>query len=157
EVWPPAGSQPVNIEGGYDRLAAHGHWYGPAFQAVTAAWRLGRDPFAEVRLPGGAVGGAVRFGVHPALLGAALHVGLLAGPAGAGEGADAGEEPRATRVPFAFTGVESYAEGTDAVRVRVTPTGSTAVAVTITDLAGRPVAAIESLVTRPLNVETPAE
>ena len=156
QVWPPVGSRPVDIGGGYDRLAAHGQRYGPALRGVTAAWRLGRVVFAEVRLPGGGSGDARRFGIHPALLDAALHASALAGPADAG-GGPAGADPEAPRVPFAFTGVELYAVGADAVRVEVTPTGPDGVAVTIVDLAGRPVAAIESLVTRPLTVEAQAQ
>ncbi|HEY0935260.1 MAG TPA: beta-ketoacyl synthase N-terminal-like domain-containing protein, partial [Trebonia sp.] len=74
-AWPPPGAVPVDLDGFYDLLAAAGLAYGPAFAGLRAAWRReapdGPEVFAEVALAEGtAVGG---FGVHPALLDAALH------------------------------------------------------------------------------------
>ena len=69
----------VALEGFYERLAAAGLGYGPAFQGLRAVWRRGEEVFAEVALPEGAA--AVEgLGLHPALLDAALHA-AAAGPA----------------------------------------------------------------------------
>ncbi|HWM12055.1 MAG TPA: type I polyketide synthase, partial [Solirubrobacteraceae bacterium] len=72
-AWPPVGAEPVAVEGLYDRLAAVGFGYGPAFQGLRAAWLRGGEVFAEVELDEVQVREAGRFGVHPALLDAALH------------------------------------------------------------------------------------
>ncbi|WP_219067777.1 type I polyketide synthase, partial [Candidatus Mycobacterium methanotrophicum] len=45
-TWPPVGAKPVDIDGLYDRLAARGYGYGPAFQGLTAMWRRGDELFA---------------------------------------------------------------------------------------------------------------
>ncbi|GAA2934118.1 hypothetical protein GCM10020221_32300 [Streptomyces thioluteus] len=67
--WPPAGAQPVEITDAYEQLAAVGYGYGPVFQGLHTVWRAGEELFAEVRV----AGEADAFGVHPALLDAALH------------------------------------------------------------------------------------
>ncbi len=48
--WPPEGAEPVDLEATYDRFAAAGIDHGPAFQGLTAAWRLDGEVFAEVAL-----------------------------------------------------------------------------------------------------------
>jgi polyketide synthase 12 len=53
ESWPPAGVEPVDVDGLYDGLAERGLEYGPAFQGLRAAWRRGREVFAEVALSEG--------------------------------------------------------------------------------------------------------
>ena len=73
------GAVPVDIGGLYEALAAGGYGYGPAFRGLRAAWRRGEDVFAEVALPEDAAAEAGSFGVHPALLDAALHAAGLAG------------------------------------------------------------------------------
>jgi acyl transferase domain-containing protein/thioesterase domain-containing protein len=140
-VWPPPGAKPVALDGAYERLAAQHYRYDGMFRAVTAAWRHGGDLYAEVSLPDGAAG---HFALHPVLLDAALHVGLLAAAVQDGGSAE-------VRAPFAFEDVELYATGTDAVRVHLSPT-DTGTAVTLTDRSGRPVASIGSLTTRPLDL-----
>ncbi|MCA6091440.1 type I polyketide synthase [Streptomyces sp. SCA3-4] len=139
-AWPPPGAQPVDLAGAYERLADAGHAYGPAFRGVTAAWR-GRDEevFAEVRLPGATSADAGRYGLHPALLDAALHASLLAAPTAG-----------CVRMPFAWRGMRLYAAGATALRVRIRTTGPDTVAVDLTDPAGRPVARVDSLTTRPV-------
>src|SRR5262249_50736251 len=75
--WPPAGATAVDVSALYDEMAAAGVRYGPAFQGLRAAWRLGDEILAEVALPEpagpGRPAGTPRFGLHPALLDAALH------------------------------------------------------------------------------------
>src|SRR5262249_22698308 len=62
--WPPSGAEPVSSGRLYERAAAAGYEYGPAFQGIRALWRRGHDLFAEVRLPE-AAGATDGFGIHP--------------------------------------------------------------------------------------------
>src|ERR1700728_138309 len=73
QEWPPTGSETVDIEGFYDRLADIGLEYGPAFQALRAVWRDDSDLYAEVALPAGLEGQAESVWGHPVLLESALH------------------------------------------------------------------------------------
>ncbi|AXX31983.1 Malonyl CoA-acyl carrier protein transacylase [Actinosynnema pretiosum subsp. pretiosum] len=52
-AWPPEGAEPVDVSDAYDRLAARGYHYGPAFRGLRALWRRGAEIHAEVALPGG--------------------------------------------------------------------------------------------------------
>ncbi|WP_455681077.1 type I polyketide synthase [Streptomyces lydicus] len=145
-VWPPVGAEPIAIEGYYDRLAAQGYGYGPAFHGLRAAWRRGDELFAEVQLPEAVAADAAAFGLHPALLDAALHtLGLGAVP-------DVGEGR--ARLPFSWSGVSLHRTGAAGLRVQVTPLDQDTVAVTVADPTGAPVASIESLVTRPVSTES---
>ena len=75
EAWPPAGASALDVEDLYSRLRARGLDYGPAFQGLKAAWRLGDVVYGDVQLPAGqALDGAGEYGLHPALFDAALHV-----------------------------------------------------------------------------------
>ena len=56
----------------YELLAERGLEYGPVFQGLHAAWVLGDEVLAEVSLPEDQRDQAQLFGVHPALLDAAL-------------------------------------------------------------------------------------
>ncbi|MFD8856152.1 type I polyketide synthase [Streptomyces vinaceus] len=136
-VWPPAGAEPVDLDGFYENVAAEGLNYGPVFRGLAAAWRLGEDVYAEAALPDSADGSA--YGLHPALLDAALHTVALTGVTG-----------DAAALPFAWSGVTLAAEGAAAVRVRVSALGDGEVAVDLADSAGQPVASVDSLVLRPL-------
>ncbi|MFY1684169.1 SDR family NAD(P)-dependent oxidoreductase [Micromonospora sp. WMMD730] len=144
-AWPPSGAVPVATAGLYDELVVQGYEYGPVFQGVQAAWRVGEVVFAEVALPEEAHGEASRFGVHPALLDAALQV------VGIGEPVPVGRPPY---LPFAWTDVTLHATGATALRVRVTPTGPEAVTLHLADPTGAPVAEIGSLVSRPVQLAT---
>ena len=57
----------------YERFAENGFGYGPAFQGIRTAWLLGDEVYAEVRLPEDQQSAAGDYGLHPALLDAALH------------------------------------------------------------------------------------
>ncbi len=73
EVWPPADAVPLDVEELYDRLAAAGLEYGPAFQGMQGVWRRGEELFVELeRSAAESELGAGAFGLHPALLEAAL-------------------------------------------------------------------------------------
>ena len=131
--WPPPGAEPVDIDGCYDTGAEFR--YGPAFQGLRALWRDGAELYAEVALPDHVQRDAGRFGVHPALLDAALH--------------PTGLEPGTAGLPFAWTGVSLYAAGASALRVRLTPTAS-GHSLQLADATGAPVGSIDSLVLRPV-------
>ncbi|MED7948533.1 SDR family NAD(P)-dependent oxidoreductase, partial [Streptomyces sp. BE303] len=140
DVWPPAGATRLPVDGFYERLSGAGFGYGPAFQGLTAAWRLGDDVYAEVTLPESETGQAARFQLHPALLDAAMH-----GAALAGAGADG-----SARMAFAFTDLAVHAVGATALRVRLTPSGTDRVALLAADGTGAPVVTIGSMVMRPV-------
>ncbi|WP_442814757.1 SDR family NAD(P)-dependent oxidoreductase [Streptomyces sp. NBC_01198] len=139
-VWPPAGATPIDLADAYGILADHGYLYGPAFQNLTAAWQDGDELYAEVGLAPDQQAQSARFGVHPALLDAALHPLALA--------AD-GE----TRLPFAWSGVQLHATGATTARVHLTRTGEDSLAIELTDPAGHLVAGVERLTTRVLDAE----
>ncbi|MFI9276264.1 SDR family NAD(P)-dependent oxidoreductase, partial [Kitasatospora sp. NPDC052896] len=142
--WPPAGAVEVDVTDLYERLAAAGFGYGPVFQGLRAAWRLGEDVCAEVRLPEAAHGDAALFGLHPALLDAALHaVGI----------GDMLDENGGGRLPFAWNGVTLHAAGAAAVRVRMSPAGRDTVSLVLADESGRPVASVDSLAMREVSEE----
>ncbi|WUQ23230.1 type I polyketide synthase [Streptomyces sp. NBC_00236] len=142
--WPPAGATPVDVDSAYERLRERGYDYGPAFQGLRAAWRRGDDVFAEVALDGPARSEAAVFGLHPALLDAAMHADLLTDPA-----ADA-----ATLLPFSWNGVTLHAAGTPSLRVHIQRIrGDEVSAILVADESGAPVATVESLVSRPVSPE----
>ncbi|MFC9247837.1 SDR family NAD(P)-dependent oxidoreductase, partial [Streptomyces sp. NPDC057136] len=138
--WPPAGAQPVPVDGLYEGFAAVGLAYGPVFQGLTAAWRRGDEVFAEVALPEDADSEA--FGLHPALLDSALHAIGLAG----------GADTEQAELPFAWSGVSLHATGAAALRVTVSPTDNGA-SLSLADATGAPVASVASLVLRPVDGE----
>ncbi|MEV6584097.1 SDR family NAD(P)-dependent oxidoreductase, partial [Streptomyces sp. NPDC051582] len=141
--WPPAGATSLDVSGAYDRLLERGYAYGPVFQGLKAAWVQGDDVFAEVALPETAHGDAALFGLHPALLDAAMHADLLGGD-GAAEGA--------TLLPFSWNGVTLHAAGTSVLRVHIRRVrGDEVSAIMVADETGAPVATVESLVSRPVS------
>ncbi|MFI6345285.1 SDR family NAD(P)-dependent oxidoreductase [Streptomyces sp. NPDC050560] len=131
-VWPPEGAEPVELDDFYVRLAKSGLVYGPTFRGVRAAWRHGGDVFAEIALPDG-VEDAGRYGVHPALLDAALHTTVFVERMGRGV------------LPFEWSGVSLHATGARMLRVRLAGVGSEAVSVTAADAAGNPVVTVSEL------------
>ncbi|EFL26037.1 putative Type I modular polyketide synthase [Streptomyces himastatinicus ATCC 53653] len=143
-VWPPQGATPVAVEGLYEGLADAGLAYGPVFQGLKSAWRLGDEVFAELELAEGARSEAGAFGLHPALLDSALHAvglgGLIEGEDGA-------------RLPFSWSGVSLHAVGASVLRVRLSAAGTDAVSLAVADGAGRAVLSVDSLVLRPVAVE----
>ncbi len=133
--WPPDGAVPIDLVAGYERLAGLGYGYGPAFRGLTAAWRSGDDVLAEVDLPAGT--GTGGFGVHPALLDAALHPALLVG------------EDTALLLPFEWTAVSLSATGATSARVRIRPLAPGRVSVAVDDTSGTPLLRAASLALRP--------
>ncbi|MFD9127313.1 type I polyketide synthase, partial [Kitasatospora sp. NPDC059571] len=141
--WPPNGAVPVPVDDLYERLAAAGFGYGPVFQGLRAAWRHDGETYAEIRLPESAHEDAEQYGLHPALLDAALHaLGLDIAEGGAADG------PRRARIPFSWNGVTLYAAGATALRLRLSEAGQDTASLLLADETGRPVAAVETLVSR---------
>ncbi|MFI7661810.1 SDR family NAD(P)-dependent oxidoreductase [Micromonospora parva] len=137
--WPPAGAVPLDVAGFYGAAAAAGYEYGPAFQGLTSAWRRDDEIFAEVALDEEEEKAAGRFGLHPALLDAALHaVGL---------GGSATDE---LRLPFSWRGVVLHRTGASRLRVALRSGGPDELALTVADDTGAQVLSAVSLVTRPV-------
>jgi NADPH:quinone reductase-like Zn-dependent oxidoreductase len=97
--------------------------------------------FAEVSLPLEHQVQAAGYGVHPALLDACLHGALL-------DRVD--QDADRPALPFAWSGVELFATGAFAARVRIAPDGDGGVTVRVADAAGRPLAAVDTLEMRDL-------
>ena len=145
--WPPAQAEPVKLEGLYDELAGRGLAYGPVFRGLRSAWRVGDEIFAEVSLPEDKRAGAGGFGLHPAVLDAAVHA--FAHIVGA-------EAAETLVLPHSWSEVELFATGATAVRVRLRPLNGTAepaVSVEIADVTGEPVASIRSLELRQVSAD----
>ncbi|GAA1390451.1 hypothetical protein GCM10009639_19290 [Kitasatospora putterlickiae] len=148
--WPPPGAVPIPVDDLYERFHASGYGYGPAFRGLTAAWRRGDEIFTEVRLPEDQHRSASAFGVHPALLDAALQGLFLRARPDTEPGAD---RPSAG-LPFSWSGVRLHASGATALRVRLgfRPDGS--VSIDATDPNGLPVASVEALAVRLIDLDT---
>ncbi|MCE6999010.1 thioester reductase domain-containing protein [Saccharothrix sp. S26] len=131
--WPPSGAEPLDVDLLLRHRADAGFALGPTFSGLVAAWRRDGELFAEVRLPVDAK--ADGFGVHPALLDAALHpAALLTGHPG---------------LVVEWRGVTVHAVGATAARVRITPAEDGAVSVLLADASGAPLAHAAGVVTRP--------
>ncbi|MGP3939632.1 type I polyketide synthase [Streptomyces sp. 6N106] len=146
-VWPPAGAaavDPAEVEGLYDGLERVGYRYGPVFQGVRAAWRSDGVVYAEVALPEEHRVQAAGFGLHPALLDAAMHTIAFH---------DRDEADAALVLPFAYREVALHASGASALRVRVTPSGPNTMTLDLADESGAQVASVGSVVSRPVSPE----
>ncbi|MEV0281373.1 type I polyketide synthase, partial [Streptomyces sp. NPDC050610] len=164
-AWPPPGAEPILVDDLYTRFGASGYGYGPAFQGLRAAWRRGREVFTEVRLPEDQQPHASSYGLHPALLDAALQ-GLWLGSRdgsgdgsrdgsrdGSGDGSGAQAEAGAAGLPFSWGGVRLHAAGATTLRVRLGYGADGTVSIHAADPDGRPVATVEALAVRPVDLD----
>ncbi|WP_433454005.1 SDR family NAD(P)-dependent oxidoreductase [Streptomyces sp. CA-142005] len=135
--WPPTGAHPIEIDALYTDLAESGLRYGPVFQGLRRAWRYDDEVLAEVALTD--VQDGAGFGLHPAVLDAALHAVALSSANGG-----------TAALPFSWSGFELHSSGAGALRVRITPLAANEVALHIADQSGHPVAVADSLCLRPL-------
>ncbi|MER7105548.1 type I polyketide synthase [Streptomyces humidus] len=147
-TWPPPDAVPVVPEtpgegDWYELFAAGGFDYGPAFQGLGRVWRRDRDLFAEVALPESHRAEAARYGLHPALLDAAVQTLLV-------RALDAsGDRDAAATLPFAWSGFSLHATGASTLRVHLAPTDRPdEYTVTVADPDGRPVATAQGLLLR---------
>ena len=137
--WPPAGAVAVELDGLYEGVAEAGLLYGDAFRGLRAVYRRGEELFAQVELPEAVSQEASRFGLHPALLDAALHALFVMQAPGSG-----------VALPFAWSGVQLQARGACALRVRLSGGAAQgSVSVLLADSAGAPVGAVQALHSRP--------
>ncbi len=139
--WPPAGAELLGIDELYERGADLGLDYGPAFQGVKAAWRRGEEIFAEVELDEEQASQAESFGIHPALLDAALHPTLMVADEVAAEG---------PRVPFAWNGVRLRRGGASKLRIALAPAADETLGLRLADSAGEPLASVAAIAVRSL-------
>ncbi|MFJ9966508.1 SDR family NAD(P)-dependent oxidoreductase [Streptomyces avermitilis] len=136
-VWPPDGAEPVRLQDFYADLTTTGTAYGPVFQGLTAAWRHSDGIYAEVALPPQATDDAKAFGVHPALLDAALHT-LAFLPSAA---RDSGPF-----LPFSWRNVSAPAPGATACRIHLAAgPGTDEVVATLWDGNGQPLVSVGGL------------
>ena len=113
------GSRIRDIASLYDELGSADVHYGPAFRGLRSAWRSGDDVCAEVTLPDVEPGA---WGMHPALLDAALHAVVLG---------DFLAAPGRPHLPFALRGVRVHARGATALRVRMARAGRDSVSLAL--------------------------
>ncbi|MFF9062379.1 type I polyketide synthase [Streptomyces sp. NPDC014882] len=137
-AWPPAGAAPLALT---DTDTDRG---------VTAGWRLGDEVFADLVLDEALHGETADFGLHPALLRAALHA---AAPTGshAEHAGDAGRD--AGTLAVEWSGFQLYATGATALRAHLVPVGADAVALRLADRSGRPVAFARAVTSRPVDAD----
>ena len=134
-AWPPAGTESVPVDDLYAELTGRGYGYGPVFQGLKAVWRTDDTLYAEVALPESAHKDAARFGLHPALLDAALHAQRFR----------EGFAENGVWLPFSWSGVTLLATGATTIRVALRSTGEDTVRITATDPAGQPVAHVDAM------------
>ena len=150
--WPPAGAVAIDVDTFYEELAAQGYDYGPTFQGVRRLWRdhsASEVVYAEVELPDDTdIDG---YGIHPALLDAALHPMFSLSDSGT-DSTD--ETDGQVRLPFAFTGITLHATHATRLRVQLTRTGVDTLTVHTSDTSGVPVAVIDTLITRAVTPHT---
>jgi polyketide synthase 12 len=135
----PAGTA-VDVGDLYQALADAGLDYGPAFRGLRTVLRADDSLFAEVALPAGVR--ADGFGLHPALLDAALHAiagGSLIDSAGQ------------ALVPFSWRGVTASAARASSLRVRLAAAAGGGVSLQAADQSGRLVLSVDSLALRPVS------
>ena len=129
--WPPKDGVREDLADFYSTME-----YGPAFRGLRAVWRRGDEAFLDVALPSG-VDDAETFGLHPALLDAALQaVGFCL------------LDSSQLLMPFSWSGVSLHAGGASVLRVRVARTGDDSVSIVAVDAQGLPVLSVESLALR---------
>ncbi|MDJ0346862.1 SDR family NAD(P)-dependent oxidoreductase, partial [Streptomyces sp. PH10-H1] len=154
-VWPPKDAEAVALNDFYDRRFAAGYGYGPVFQGLRKVWRRGDEIFAEVALPDEGVKDAAAFGLHPALLDAALHASAFSGgdQETRKDQETAKETAGQTVLPFAWDGVALHARAASALRVRIAPNRADGISLEAVDPNGAPVISVASLVFRPVSVD----
>ncbi|HXP99683.1 MAG TPA: type I polyketide synthase, partial [Solirubrobacteraceae bacterium] len=152
QMWPPKDAVALDIEDLYAHLSEHGLDYGPAFQGLQAVWRRGDELFAEVALPEVQREQASRFGLHPALLDAALHA---AGVTELGEelGAPEAQVHGHMVLPFSWSGVRVSRAGAVSLRAQLVPIGPNAMSLAFFDEYGEKVASVRSLTLRPVSAQ----
>ena len=141
-VWPPVGAVAV------DMVMLTRGWPSVGMTSVRVSRvagvvAAGSELFAEVALEDDGAGEVSGMGIHPALLDAALHAGLI-GAAGGGE--DSG-----VVLPFCWQQVSLHAAGAECGAGGGYPRGGVGGRWSLADGSGRPVLSVGSLLTRPVS------
>ncbi|TDC72379.1 SDR family NAD(P)-dependent oxidoreductase, partial [Micromonospora sp. KC606] len=144
-AWPPEGATELAVDDVYLALRGAGLDYRRSFRGLRAAWRRGDEVFADVGLPDGV--DAEGYGIHPALLDAALHAAAR----------QVSTEDGRPLVPFSWTGVALTAQGATSLRVRVRPGPDGSAAVSCADQTGAPVFSVDTLAVRPAPAPGPGD
>nr|WTB28357.1 SDR family NAD(P)-dependent oxidoreductase [Streptomyces sp. NBC_00830]WTB35725.1 SDR family NAD(P)-dependent oxidoreductase [Streptomyces sp. NBC_00830] len=145
EAWPPAVDE-VDVTDAYRLFAERGFAYGPEFRKLRAAWRDGDDWYAELDPPTPG-----DYGIHPAALDAALHVGLLSDSHNDSHSDGGGDsDGGVAEVPFRWQGLSLHAPDSQPARVRLTRTAPDRARLDLADDTGRPVLHADAIVTRPM-------
>ncbi|WP_033212484.1 type I polyketide synthase, partial [Streptomyces wedmorensis] len=126
--WPPADARPLDVDGA-----------GPA-------WRRGEEIFTEVTLDEELRAEAGQYGLHPALLAAALRPTLL----------NVLDGVSAPRTPAAYDELALHASAATRLRVRAAHVGGGRFRVELADTTGHPVASVGSLLLRAAHPAEPA-
>ena len=100
-VWPPAGAEPVSLDGAYAGWPRPGSATARRSRACARCGGAAGTVFAEVALPEQVQAGVAAYGLHPALLDAAIQAIAFT---------DRGEDAAAA-LPFAFNGISRGAAG----------------------------------------------
>ena len=143
-AWPPVGGTPIELTELYSTLQADGFGYGPAFQGLREAWRVGDAVYGRAVLPEALSESAQAYGLHPALLDAALHVLGLVDAAGVARVSDG-----SLLLPFEWSEVSLLATGARELRVRASVErggeGEALAELQLADGSGRAVARVGGL------------
>jgi hypothetical protein len=115
-AWPPVGGEAIDLTGHYARLQGRGYGYGPSFQGLVEAWRVGAVVYGRAVLPEALWTSAEDYGLHPALLDAALHA-LSLDPIG-GAALEGGAGSGSLLLPFEWSEVTVVAGGARELRIR---------------------------------------
>ncbi|MEC9465245.1 MAG: SDR family NAD(P)-dependent oxidoreductase, partial [Myxococcota bacterium] len=141
--WPPPEAEALELDGFYEELRERGFDYGPSFQGLQEAWRTPRAAYGRVSLPERLTTSANAYGLHPALLDAALHTLMAAGRDQEQTDGDG------VLLPFEWADVSLFAVGATELRVRVeleyTGADATSAKLVIADGGGQLVATVGAL------------
>ena len=142
---PAPGVEALDQDDFYERLAQRGYGYSGLFRSLRG---IGSDParpdvvYAEVALPAGT--DVTGYGIHPALLDAALHpMASVLDRTGEADSAS-------LRLPYAFSGITLYATAATQLHVQLTRTGEDTFKLHATDPTGAPVITIRTITLREL-------
>ncbi|WP_188113172.1 polyketide synthase dehydratase domain-containing protein, partial [Mycobacterium simiae] len=133
----------------YGKLATSGRHYDGPFQGVVG---IGHDPnspntvYADIALPADA--DAHGYGIHPALLDAALHPLTTL---------DDGDGSTGARLPFALTGITLHATAATRLNVALTRIAEDTYALCACDPAGAPVITVGTVTLRPVGDSLPQQ
>ena len=141
-VWPPPGAAGVDVQELYETLADRRLEYGPAFQGLEGAWRLGEELFVEASVSEQQREACSLFAIHPALLDACLHPG-------AGGQPDSGS----VGLPFSWRDVQVYRAGATRLRMVCSSVGDGEISLLALDEQGAPVLSVGSLLVRSVAAE----